>query len=291
MKAWKKRIDELLVEKGLVESREKARRLIMAGYVRVNGDVVDKPGRRVDENVQIELAHIEKYVSRGAYKLLGALEDLGMNVEGLVACDIGASTGGFTQVLLEKGCDIGASTGGFTQVLLEKGARKVYAVDVGRGQLHWKLRNDERVVVMEKTNARYLEDKDFEDKIDVVTIDVSFISLKPILKAVNKFLKDGGYVLALVKPQFELGKGKVKKGVVRKLEDHISCLYSVVEYARSIGFSCRGMTYSRLKGPKGNIEFFLLLIKDGKGEMNSDVSINEVVVRAHKELGGAQGGE
>ncbi len=273
MKAWKKRIDELLVEKGLVESREKARRLIMAGYVRVNGDVVDKPGRRVDENVQIELAHIEKYVSRGAYKLLGALEDLGMNVEGLVACDIGASTGGFTQVLLEKG------------------ARKVYAVDVGRGQLHWKLRNDERVVVMEKTNARYLEDKDFEDGIDVVTIDVSFISLKPILKAVNKFLKDGGYVLALVKPQFELGKGKVKKGVVRKLEDHISCLYSVVEYARSIGFSCRGMTYSRLKGPKGNIEFFLLLIKDGKGEMNSDVSIDEVVVRAHKELGGAQGDE
>ncbi len=233
------RLDKLLVERRLVESRERAKRLIMAGMVIVDGVVVDKPGKEVGSSAEIRLKEKEKYVSRGGYKIESVWRRFRFDVKGKVACDIGASTGGFTNFLLQMG------------------AKRVYAVDVGRGQLHWKLRNDERVVVLEKFNARYLTEKDLGGKVDLVTCDVSFISVLKILPSIKRVLRCGGEYLVLVKPQFEAPKHVVKKGVVRDPEVHVKVLEKVVKFLSAHRFSISGVAFSEIRGPKGNIEFFV----------------------------------
>jgi 23S rRNA (cytidine1920-2'-O)/16S rRNA (cytidine1409-2'-O)-methyltransferase len=238
-KIQKVRIDQLLVERGIVDSREKAKRLIMAGQVLVNGEVVDKPGKTVRKDADIVLKEHEKYVGRGGYKIESAWEVFKFNVEGKVVCDIGASTGGFTDFLLQKG------------------AKRVYAVDVGRGQIHWKLRNDPRVVVMEKVNARYLKPEDLGEKVDFVTCDVSFISVKKIIPSIKKILKKSGRALILVKPQFEAGKKEVKKGVVRNKSVHERVIRDIIKKLNEEGFSVFGVTFSKVRGTKGNIEYFV----------------------------------
>ncbi len=242
----KERIDVLLVKKGFFESREVARRHVMAGLVLVDGELVDKPGRRVPEDSEIELKERPKYVGRGGYKIESAWKVFGFDVKGKVVCDIGASTGGFTDFLLKKG------------------AKKVYAVDVGRGQLHWKLRNDPRVVVMEEKNARYLSRDDLGEEVDFVTCDVSFISLEKIIPAVKRILKEGGKALFLVKPQFEAGREHVKKGIVKDDRVHVEVLRRILEFLEDSGFSIRGLTPSMLKGSKGNIEYFVLFSLGGE---------------------------
>ena len=255
----KVRLDQLLVERGIVESREKARRLIMAGEVLVEGEIVDKPGKKVRVDSKIEVKEKERYVGRGGYKIESAWEELGFDVSGKVVCDIGSSTGGFTDFLLQKG------------------AKKVYAVDVGRGQLHWKLRNDPRVVVMEKFNARYLTEEDLGEKVDFVTCDVSFISVKKIISAIRRILKDGGEALILIKPQFEAGKRDVKGGVVKDKGVQKRVLRDIIDELGRSGFSIKGLTFSKVKGMKGNIEYFVFVKKGGgSGKVDPD----EVVERA-----------
>ena len=255
----KVRLDQLLLDRGLVESREKARRLIMAGEVLVNGEVVDKPGRRVRADSKIEVKEKERYVGRGGYKIESAWEDFKFDVSGKVVCDIGASTGGFTDFLLQRG------------------AKKVYAVDVGRGQLHWRLRNDPRVVVMEKFNARYLTEEDLGEKVDFVTCDVSFISVKKIIPAIRRILKDGGEALILVKPQFEAGKKDVKGGVVKDKGVQKRVLRDIIDELERNGFAVKGLTFSKVRGVKGNIEYFVLA---EKGEGSGKVDPDQVVERA-----------
>lgn len=259
------RIDQLLVERGLVESREKAKRLIMAGQVRVNGQRLDKPAVQVPMSAKISLVQPDPYVSRGAYKLIGALDHFKLEVEGLVACDVGSSTGGFTQVLLERG------------------AKRVYCIDVGKGQLHWKLRNDPRVRILEGVNARYLTPKMLEEAADLCTIDVSFISLKLILPAVKRILKPKGKILALVKPQFEAGRKDVKKGLVLKPDVHVTLLKSMIEYFLSHGLNCEGLTFSPIRGAKGNIEYFALL-SIGSRKHTSNLNVESIVNTAFERL-------
>ncbi len=272
-KLKKMRADELLVSKGMVESREKAKRLIMAGKVYINGEKVDKASRKFDEKSDIVIKEPEKYVSRGGYKIESAWKKFQFDIEGKVCCDIGASTGGFTDFLLQHG------------------ARKVYAIDVGRGQLHWKLRNDSRVVVMEKTNARYLQDEDLGEKVDFVTCDVSFISVLKIAHSIYNILKDGGSFLILVKPQFEAPRNKVRKGVVKDKETHKEVLLKVVDFLHDIGFIVKDIWYSGVKGPKGNIEYFVFGNKNGGSRMikNSNKVVSEVVEQAHEYFGGNGG--
>lgn len=231
------RLDRYLVERGLAESREKAQRLIQSGQVKVAGQVVTKPAHRVPEGAQVEVLSPERYVSRGAYKLLGALEAFSLEVKGKVAADIGASTGGFTQVLLERG------------------ARRVYAVDVGRDQLHPRLREDPRVVSLEEQDARSLL---LPEPVDLVVMDVSFISSTLLLSKVKELLRPGGEALILVKPQFELGPG-VHKGVVRDEALRQKALARVREKARELGFQVLGERESPLPGKEGNREFWLWL--------------------------------
>ncbi len=232
----KKRLDVLMAERGLTESRNRAQRLIRAGEVRVDDQVVDKPSTAVPEDAEITLEAKPPFVSRGGKKLAAALERFGIDVTGTVATDVGASTGGFTDCLLQRG------------------ARRVYAIDVGYGQLHWKLRNDPRVVVMERTNARYL--KRLPETVDVVTVDVSFISLELILSAAMGWLTDDGQVVALIKPQFEAGPKHVEKGgVVRNPEVHRRVLEDVLDAAAELGLGLRGLMPSPLRGPAGNVEF------------------------------------
>lgn len=234
----RERLDVLLHEQGLAASREQARRLIMAGQVSVNGEVVDKPGTRVPLTAKIEIAAKPAYVSRGGLKLEAALAAFALDVRGLVAADIGASTGGFTDCLLQHG------------------AARVYAVDVGYGQLAWELRQDPRVVVMERVNARHL--RQLPEPIDLVTIDVSFISLKLILPAVIPLLKPAGQIIALVKPQFEAGRKEVRKGgVVKDPAVHRAVLQDLVAWASAHGLQTRGIITSPLRGPAGNIEFLI----------------------------------
>jgi len=234
----RERLDVLLHNGGLAESREQARRLIMAGQVTVNGEVIDKPGARVPLTARIDIEARPAYVSRGGQKLEAALTAFAVPVHGLVAADIGASTGGFTDCLLQHG------------------AARVYAVDVGYGQLAWGLRQDPRVVVMERVNARYLQQ--LPELVDLITLDVSFISLKLVLPAVLPSLKPSGQVIALVKPQFEAGRKQVGKGgVVRDLAVHRAVLEDLLAWAPGHGLQTRGLITSPLRGPAGNIEFLV----------------------------------
>ena len=234
----KKRLDVLLVERGLAESRQKAQATIMSGCVFVDGQRQDKPGTAIPADAAVEVrGNTLRYVSRGGLKLEKAMELWPIDLTGAVCMDIGASTGGFTDCMLQNG------------------AAKVYAVDVGYGQLAWKLREDPRVVCLERTNARYLTHEQVPDELDFASVDVSFISLKLILPPLNGLLKDGGHAACLVKPQFEAGREKVgKKGVVRDPNVHLEVLEHFLGHARESGFAVLGLTFSPIRGPEGNIE-------------------------------------
>jgi 23S rRNA (cytidine1920-2'-O)/16S rRNA (cytidine1409-2'-O)-methyltransferase len=234
------RLDQLLVEKGLAESREKARRLILAGQVRVDGHPSPKPGHTLAPDHQIVLHEAERFVSRGGEKLEGAMEAFPIELAGKVCLDIGSSTGGFTDCMLQHG------------------AAKVYAIDVGKGQLHWKLREDSRVVVMEGVNARYLTPADLPEPADFASIDTSFISLTNILPAAKRLLKTGGEIVSLIKPQFEAGKAEVDKGrgVITDPEIHKAVISKVQNFGTDeLGMEWLGLSTSPIKGPKGNVEF------------------------------------
>lgn len=239
----KKRLDLLLVDRGLATSRHRAQALIMAGKVQVNAQRSDKPGAAVPEDASITVQDNDTdYVSRGGYKLEAALKTIGLNVAGLVCLDVGASTGGFTDCLLKHG------------------AKRVYAVDVGYGQLAWKLRQDPRVIAIERTNIRYLSEDRLTEPIDLVTIDASFISLRIVVPSVRRFVKSDARILALIKPQFEIGKGKVGKGgVVRDPVQHAQVIQELTEFFKEQGFECGPVVPSPILGPKGNQEFLILL--------------------------------
>ena len=241
----KERLDVLLVKRNLAESREKAKAIIMSGNVFVEGQREDKAGTTFPENVSIEVKGNKlPYVSRGGLKLEKAIAN-------------------FDVELQDKVCtDVGSSTGGFTDCMLQNGARKVFAIDVGTNQLAWKLRQDERVVSMEKTNIRYVTPEDLGEKIDFSSIDVSFISLTKVLLPIRNYLKDDGQIVALIKPQFEAGREKVgKKGVVREKSTHYEVIEFVLSYAVSIGFKVLALDFSPIKGPEGNIEYLAHLQK------------------------------
>ena len=259
----KQRIDILLVEKGFFESREKAKASIMAGIVYVDNQKVDKAGEEVKEDAVIEVrGNACPYVSRGGLKLEKAVNNFGL-------------------ILQDKICmDMGASTGGFTDCMLKNGAQKVYAVDVGYGQLDWKLRTDERVVFMERTNVRYLTENEVPDKLDFVSIDVSFISLTKVLPVAYNLTSENGEVVCLIKPQFEAGREQVgKKGVVRDSKVHQEVIEKVINFSKELGFKIKNLSFSPIKGPEGNIEFLLYLSKTEENEI--DV---EKVVDSSKEL-------
>jgi 23S rRNA (cytidine1920-2'-O)/16S rRNA (cytidine1409-2'-O)-methyltransferase len=248
----KKRLDILLVERELVESRQRAQRLIMAGQVMVDRRVVDKPGTRVCQEADITLQATLPYVSRGGLKLEAALDRFAIEVSGVIAADVGASTGGFTDCLLQRG------------------ASKVYAIDVGYGQLAWRLRNDPRVIVMERVNVRYLEG--LPEPIGLATVDVSFISLELVLPAVIGFLKPRSDIVALIKPQFEAGRKQVGKGgVVKDPAAHRAVLRKVLLWAEEHGLTVRGLMASPLKGPAGNVEFLAHLIYQELEESGVDI--------------------
>lgn len=247
VKIMKERLDVLLVNMGFAQSREKAKAIIMSGSVFVDGQREDKAGTAFDvDKVKIEVkGHTLKYVSRGGLKLEKAMEQFGITLEGKVCMDIGASTGGFTDCMLQNG------------------AKKVYSVDVGHGQLAWKLRNDERVVCMEKTNFRFFLREHIEEDLDFASVDVSFISLTKILLPARALLKNHGQMVCLIKPQFEAGKEKVgKKGVVREPQVHKEVIEKVMDYADSLGFVVKNLEFSPIKGPEGNIEYLIYIEKD-----------------------------
>lgn len=258
-KEKKERLDVLLVKRNLAESREKAKAYIMAGNVFVDGVREDKAGAVFYPSALIEMHGLAmKYVSRGGYKLEKAVEQFGV-------------------VLQDKVCmDVGSSTGGFTDCMLQNGAVKVYAVDVGTNQLAWKLRQDERVVSMEKTNIRYLTPDLLGDLVDFVSIDVAFISLTKVLEPVLALMKEQAEIVCLIKPQFEAGREKVgKKGVVRERETHLEVIYEVADYAASLGFMLLHLDFSPIKGPEGNIEYLLHMRKDVERLMNEAISLKE----------------
>ena len=259
----KERLDVLMVQRNLAESREKAKALIMSGIVYVNGQKEDKAGTSFEETVQIEVrGNTLKYVSRGGLKLEKAMSRFGVQLAGKVCMDVGASTGGFTDCMLQNG------------------AVKVYAVDVGHGQLAWKLRNDDRVICMEKTNIRYVTPEDIGDRIEFASIDVSFISLTKVLGPVKQLLTDEGQVVCLIKPQFEAGREKVgKKGVVREKSVHLEVIEMVSDYARSIGFGILGLEFSPIKGPEGNIEYLLYLQNYPQEEAGQEETGQEVTAQ------------
>ncbi len=264
----KNRLDIILTESGLFSSREKAKAAVMAGLVWVDGVRCDKAGTQVDPSASFEIRGDQcPYVSRGGYKLEKALDAFALNISGAVCMDIGASTGGFTDCMLQRG------------------ASRVYAVDVGYGQLDWKLRSDPRVVTMERINVRYLDPADVPERFDLITIDVSFISLKLILPVAGKLLKDDGKCLCLVKPQFEAGRSQVgKNGIVRDKNTHRSVLRAVVEYGNENGLGFAGLSYSPITGTKGNIEFLMLLKTGADGAEASEDVIEATVEQAHFEL-------
>ena len=262
----KDRLDVLLVKRGLAESREKAKAVIMSGIVYVDGQKEDKAGQTFADTANIEVrGSTLKYVSRGGLKLEKAMECFDVSVKDKVCMDIGASSGGFTDCMLQNG------------------AKKVYAVDVGHGQLAWKLRNDTRVVVMEKTNIRYVKPEDIGESIDFASIDVSFISLSKVLPAAYNLLGERGEIVALIKPQFEAGREKVgKKGVVREKSTHIEVIQNCFAYAGENGFFVRELEFSPVKGPEGNIEYLYHLVKSG--DVDSDIDIEAIVNTAHEKL-------
>ena len=251
----KKRLDVLLVDRGLAENRTKAQAVIMSGLVYVDGKKADKPGTSFEETVEIEVRSGGcPYVSRGGLKLEKALHDFGVDPTGYVCSDSGASTGGFTDCLLQQG------------------ASKVFAIDVGYGQLDWKIRSDPRVVVMERTNVRYVTPQDLGEPLDLSVIDVSFISLRIVLPVIKTFLKPTGQVLCLIKPQFEAGKEKVgKKGVVRDPAVHLEVLENFFNHAKESGFTVLDLTFSPIRGPEGNIEYLGYLRKAEWEERSFDL--------------------
>ena len=263
----KKRLDVLLVERLYAETRSKAQAIIMSGNVYVNGQKADKPGTSFEETVEIEVrGAVCPYVSRGGLKLEKALRDFGVKPEGFVCSDSGASTGGFTDCLLQQG------------------AKKVFAIDVGYGELNWKIRNDPRVVVMERTNIRYVTPEDLGEPLDLSVIDVSFIGLELVLPTIKNLLKPGqGQVLCLIKPQFEAGRENIgKNGVVRDPKIHQMVLDKFVDLVLSLGFTILGLTFSPVKGPAGNIEFLgHLTLADMPGIVPDTA---DVVAQAHKTL-------
>ena len=260
------RLDVLLTERGLCESRQKAQTTIMAGLVFVDGQRSDKPGTPVAEDAAVEVrGHALRYVSRGGLKLEKAMATFPITLEGKICADIGASTGGFTDCMLQNG------------------AARVYAVDVGYGQLDWKLRQDERVVCMERTNARYLTKEQIPEPLDFVSVDVSFISLGLIFPALRPLLADNANLVCLIKPQFEAGKDKVgKKGVVRDANVHLAVLEQFLRHAAENDLTVQGMTYSPIKGPEGNIEY-LGWLTAAAGE-NHVPDLHTLVETSHKEL-------
>ena len=274
-KIHKERLDVLLVKRGLAETREKAKTTLMAGLVLVNGQKIDKAGTMVKEDAELRvLGDALPYVSRGGLKLEKAMETFNIHMEGKVAADIGASTGGFTDCALQRG------------------AAKVYAIDVGYGQLAWKLRSDPRVVNMERTNIRYVRPEDIGELLDFASIDVAFISLTKVLEPAKALLKDTGEIVALIKPQFEAGRGNVgKKGVVRDPEVHRSVIRAVLDYSREIGFFPVGLTFSPIKGPEGNIEYLVHLLQSGESSALTEETIGRIVDEAHKALDKGAGKE
>ena len=266
----KERLDVLLVNRNLAESREKAKAIIMSGIVYVDGQKEDKAGTMFEDTVSVEVrGHTLAYVSRGGLKLEKAMTHFGVTLNGKICMDVGASTGGFTDCMLQNG------------------AVKVYSVDVGHGQLAWKLRNDERVVCMEKTNIRYVTPEDIPDRIQFASIDVSFISLTKVLGPVKELLTEDGQIVCLIKPQFEAGREKVgKKGVVREKSTHLEVIESVIAFAKSIGFGILNLEFSPIKGPEGNIEYLLYLqnhpeLADEKGV---EIDPKTIVEEAHNNL-------
>ena len=292
----KERLDVLLVNKGFFQSRERAKTAIMAGDVYVNGGISDKAGTKIDVDAEITVKNDQcPYVGRGGYKLAKALSAFHIDLSGAAAMDIGASTGGFTDCMLQNG------------------AEKVYSVDVGYGQLDWKLRNDDRVVNMEKVNVRYLDPDTIPDRMDFISIDVSFISLKLIFPVARELLKEGAYLVSLIKPQFEAGRSQVgKKGIVKDKAVHKEVIQNVLGYAAANGLKPLDLTFSPMTGAKGNIEYLLKAVKQGCGLKEEPLSdsagegqnaldacldsekagllglfdkkIDEVIERAHNEL-------
>ena len=271
-KVEKERLDVLLVQQGLATSRELAKAYIMAGNVYVDGQKEDKAGTKVAVNAALEVKGNQmKYVSRGGYKLEKAVNTFGISLDGKICLDIGASTGGFTDCMLQNG------------------ASKVYAIDVGYGQFAWKLRNDERVVCLEKTNVRYVTHEQVPDEGDFASIDVSFISLTKVLPAVLGVLGEKGQLVCLIKPQFEAGREKVgKKGVVRDISVHKEVIEMIANYVRAQNLGILGLSFSPIKGPEGNIEYLIYLDKSQAGMTEEEVQakLEEVVTESHKILSG-----
>ncbi len=264
----KKRLDILVYEAGLAESREKAKALIMAGEIYVDNQKSDKPGTTYPEGVHVELRGNKlPYASRGGLKLEKALKVFPIDLTDKITMDIGASHGGFTDCMLQNG------------------ARKVYAIDVGYGQLVWKLRNDPRVVNLERTNVRYITQEQVPDPIDFFSVDVSFISLCLVLPAARPLLRDGGEAVALIKPQFEAGRGNVgKKGVVRDKRIHAEVIRKIYDFCLANGFSILGLDYSPIKGPEGNIEYLIHIRKSDQPTAEKTVDIDALVAASHGEL-------
>ncbi|MBQ3932679.1 MAG: TlyA family RNA methyltransferase [Lachnospiraceae bacterium] len=266
----KERLDVLLVQKGLAKSRENAKAVIMCGDVFVNNEREDKPGTKIDIDADIIVKGNKlKYVSRGGLKLEKAMDNFDVTIDGKICMDVGSSTGGFTDCMLQNG------------------AVKVYAVDVGHGQLDWKLRNDERVICMERTNIRYVTNEDVNDLIDFSSIDVSFISLTKVLIPVRNLLTNDGEIVCLIKPQFEAGREKVgKKGVVKDKAVHREVIEKVIDFAINNGFDVLNLEFSPVKGPEGNIEYLLHLkkIDADTGSVVDTVSSDDVVDLAHETL-------
>ncbi len=264
----KKRLDVLVFEKGFAESREKAKAIIMSGIVYVNNQKADKPGVSYDENLVVEVrGDSQKYVSRGGYKLEKAMNSFPITLTDKVTMDIGASTGGFTDCMLQNG------------------AKKVYSVDVGYGQLAWKLRNDERVVNLERTNMRYVTDEQVSDKIDFFSVDVSFISLKLILPVARELMSENGEGVCLIKPQFEAGRENVgKNGVVRDKNVHIAVVDMIIDFCLNNGFDVLGLDFSPIKGPQGNIEYLIYIKKSDDPQLKIDVTASGVVEDSHAQL-------
>ena len=264
----KTRLDIALFERGFAESREKAKALIMAGIVFVNNQISDKAGNTVKPDDIIEVrGETLKYVSRGGLKLEKAVESFNISLEGCVCADIGASTGGFTDCMLQNG------------------AAKVYSIDVGYGQLAWKLRTDERVVNLERTNFRYVTREQVPDELDFASVDVSFISLYHIFPTLRTLLKEGGRAVCLIKPQFEAGRENVgKKGVVRDKSVHIAVIEKIIGLIAENNFSLLGLDFSPIKGPEGNIEYLCFIEKDEKSENRCEVNAAQVVESSYKAL-------
>ncbi len=259
------RLDVYLFENNLSESREKAKALIMSGIVFVDNQKVDKAGYSVKEGQKVEVrGETLKYVSRGGLKLEKAMNEFSIDLKDKICADIGASTGGFTDCMLQNG------------------AKKVYSIDVGYGQLSWKLRTDERVVNLERTNFRYCTKEQIPDELDFASVDVSFISLKIILPVLKELMKQNGECVCLIKPQFEAGKEKVgKKGVVREASTHLEVVEKIKDFSLSIGFSVLNLEFSPIKGPQGNIEYLIHLKNDDKAEFLAKITPDELINQSH----------